>query len=171
MDACHFLLVSRPGLFDNHVIHDGDANIYSPNHNGYNLKLTPLLPPKHLQITPTKGSKKILFKSETLDACSANKSKPQIVLLMAKPKTSEKVNPLRPMAPLSSHANVVELMHGLTFKRPLLSNLSLGVEISKIGLSMSSISLEHNEFDFTCNQGIKAFNKLMVTKNFRANSS
>jgi len=32
---------------------------------------------------------------------------------------------------------------------------------------MSSISLEPNEFDSTCNQGIKIFNKVIETKDLR----
>jgi len=62
-------------------------------------------------------------------------------------------------------------MHRLTLKRPLLSNLSLGVEMSKFGPFMSSISLGPNEFDSTYNQGIKVFKKLMEIKDLRENPS
>ena len=39
MDVCH-LLLSRPWLFDNHVIHDRHANTYAFKHKGRSLVLT-----------------------------------------------------------------------------------------------------------------------------------
>jgi len=48
MDACH-LLLDRPWLFDNHVIHDGHANKYVFKHKDCNLTLTRLPPPKPLK--------------------------------------------------------------------------------------------------------------------------
>jgi len=49
--------------------------------------------------------------------------------------------------------------------------LSLGVEISKLDLSMSSISLGPNGLDSTSDQDIKVFNKLMETKDLMENPS
>ena len=40
MDAYHILL-GRPWLFDNHVMHDGHANTYALKFKGRNLTLTP----------------------------------------------------------------------------------------------------------------------------------
>ena len=49
MDVC-LLLLGRPWLFDNHVIHDGLANTYTFNYKGCNLTLTlqPHLNPSNL---------------------------------------------------------------------------------------------------------------------------
>ena len=49
MDACHILL-SRPWLFENHVIHNGHANTYAFKFKGCSLTLAYLPPPKRLKI-------------------------------------------------------------------------------------------------------------------------
>jgi len=85
MDACH-LLLSRPRLFDNHVIYDGHANTYSPNHNRFSHTLTRLPPLKPLIIKPGKGREKRRYKIETQDESATSKSKPQISLLIVKSK-------------------------------------------------------------------------------------
>ena len=46
------------------------------------------------------GSEKNLHMSEIRDECATSKSKPQILLLMAKPNTSKDVNALSLMMPL-----------------------------------------------------------------------
>jgi len=65
MDVCHILL-DKPWLFDNHVIHDGHANTYALKFKGRSLTLAPLPPPKPLKIKQRKGSEKNLYMSETL---------------------------------------------------------------------------------------------------------
>ena len=61
-DACH-LLLGRPLLFDNHVIHDGHVNTNAFKYMGRNLTLTPLpLPlPKLPKSKPWIGSEKSLY--------------------------------------------------------------------------------------------------------------
>jgi len=75
------------------------------------------------------------------------------------------------MPSIPPYANGIEFMHGLTLEGTLPSKLSLCVEISKLSLFMSSISLGPNGLDSTCNQGIKALRKLMETKDSMANPS
>jgi len=64
MDVCH-LLLGKPWVLDNHVIHDGHANTYAFKHNGRSLALTPLPKYKLLKFKSRKGSEKSLFTSET----------------------------------------------------------------------------------------------------------
>jgi len=64
LDSCN-LLLGRPQLFDNHVIHDGRANTYEFKYMSRNLTLTQLPPAKLLKSEPGKGSEKSLFISET----------------------------------------------------------------------------------------------------------
>jgi len=97
MDACH-LLLGRPWLFHNHMIHDGHANTYTFKYIGCNLTLTPLPPPKLLKSKPRKGSEKCLFMSETRVERAISKSKPLFALLMAESNTSERVKPMHPSA-------------------------------------------------------------------------
>jgi len=49
MNACHILL-GRPCLFDNHMMHDGHANTYALQFKGRSLTVAPLSPPKPLKI-------------------------------------------------------------------------------------------------------------------------
>ena len=97
MDACH-LLLGRPWLFDNHVIHDGHANTYAFKYMGYNLNLRPLPPPKLRKYKPRKGSEKSLFMSETRVKRVISKSKPLFALLMVESNTSEGLKPMHPLA-------------------------------------------------------------------------
>ena len=90
MDVCH-LLLSRPWLFDNHVIHGEHANTYAFKHKGRSFSFTPLAPPKSLKSKPRKGSEKILFMSETRGEGVNSKNKPLFALLMVESNTYEVV--------------------------------------------------------------------------------
>ena len=103
------LLLSRPWMFDNHVIYDGYANTYSLKHNGKSITLAPLPLPKP---KPGKGSKKSPHKSETSKECATSKRKPRNALLMVKPNISEGVKSL----PLESHQELEDE----TSKAPIL---------------------------------------------------
>ena len=80
MDACH-LLLGKPWLFDNNVVYDGHANIYTLNRNGKSLTLVPLPPPDLHKAKSRKGSEKSSHKSETQEECTTSKSESRIVLL------------------------------------------------------------------------------------------
>jgi len=64
MDTCHILLC-RPWLFDNHVMHNGHANTYALKFKELSLTLAALPPPKPLKIKQEKGSEKSPYMSET----------------------------------------------------------------------------------------------------------
>jgi len=83
MDAWH-LLLSRPWLYDSHVIYVGYAHTYSLKHNGKSLTLAPLSPLKSHKAKPGKGRKKSPYKSETQEECATIKSKLRFALLMVK---------------------------------------------------------------------------------------
>jgi len=74
MDACH-LLLGKPWLFDNHVIHYGHANTYAFKYIGHNLTLTPLPTTKLLKYKLGKRNEKSLFMSETHLERAISKSK------------------------------------------------------------------------------------------------
>jgi len=97
MDACH-LLLGRPWLYDNHVIHNGHANTYAFKHNSRRLTLAPLPQPKPHKIKLGKGSEKSLYMSETWMERAISKSKPLFSLLMVESNTSKEVKPLHPLA-------------------------------------------------------------------------
>ena len=54
MDACHILL-GRPCLFDNHVMHDGLVNTNALKFKGRNIISTLLRPPKPLKFEQGMG--------------------------------------------------------------------------------------------------------------------
>ena len=83
------LLLSRPRLFKNHMIHDGHANTYAFKLKGCNLTLTPLPPPKPLKSKLGKGSEQNLFMSETWVEIAISKSKLLFTLIMVKSNTYE----------------------------------------------------------------------------------
>ena len=93
MEACH-LLLSRPQLYDNHVIYDGYANTYSLKHNGKSRTLAPLPTREPHKAKSSKGSKKIPHNSEGWEERTTSKSKPRITILMVNPNTSKGVEPL-----------------------------------------------------------------------------
>jgi len=68
------------------------------------------------------------------------------------------------MALVSSHANGVEFMHGLTFGNTLLSKSSLGVGLSELGQSMNGIFLQPNGLILLYDEYIKVLNNLMEIK-------
>jgi len=57
MDACH-ILFRRPWLFDNHVMHDGNANTYALKFKGCNLTLTPYYHPNLSKLNREREVKK-----------------------------------------------------------------------------------------------------------------
>jgi len=75
MDPCHVLL-GRPWLFNNHVMHYGHANTYALKFKGCGLTLAPLPPPKPVKIKPGKGSEESLYMSKTWVERAISKSKP-----------------------------------------------------------------------------------------------
>ena len=97
MDACH-LLLGRPWLFDNHVIHDVHANTYAFKYKGRNLNLTLLSPPKPLKSKLGKGSLKSLFMNETRVERAISKSIPLFALLIVESNTCKGVKPMHPLA-------------------------------------------------------------------------
>ena len=97
------------------------------------LTLTPLPPPKPHDIKVGKESELSLYKSKTWDEYTTSESKPQITLLMVRPNTGKKVNPLYPMTLTSSHTSGVKFMYGLTFGKHLYSEPLLIVETSEFG--------------------------------------
>jgi len=90
---------------------------------------------------------------------------------MVKPNGSEGVNPLCSIPSIPCHASGVEFMHGPTLGSPLPSKPCLGVKLSDVGHSMSSIFLEPNKLDLLCDEHIKVPNKCMKAKDLRENSS
>ena len=97
MDACH-LLLGRPWLFDNHVIHDGHANTCAFKYMGRNLTLTLLPPHKLLKSKSGTRSEKSLFMSEIHRERAIGKGKPLFALLMVESNRSEGVKPMHPLA-------------------------------------------------------------------------
>ena len=97
MDAYHVLL-HRPWLFNNHVIHDRHTNTYAFMYKGHSLTLAPLVQPKPLKFKLGKKSEKSLYMSQTQVERAISKSKPLFVLLMVESNTSEEVKPLHPLA-------------------------------------------------------------------------
>jgi len=92
------LLLGRPRLFDNYMIHDGHANTYAFKYMGCNLTLTPLPPPKLLEFKPGKGSEKSLFLSETRVERAISRSKLLFAVFMIESNISEGVKPMHPLA-------------------------------------------------------------------------
>jgi len=96
MDTCHILL-GRPGLFDNHVMHDGHANTYAFNFKGCSLTLAPLPPPKSMKIKLGREVRKAStrVKHEWKESLVR---KPLFALLLVESNTSEVVKLLHPLA-------------------------------------------------------------------------
>jgi len=123
-----YLLLGMPWLYDNHAIYDGHANTYSHKHNWCNLTLTSLPRPQPHNIELGKGSMKSLHNSETWDKCATSKSKCSIALVIVKPNTNEKANPLCHMTLAPSHGNGDAFMHRFTIGSSEVSKPYLGVK-------------------------------------------
>ena len=83
MQACS-LLLGRPWIYDNDVLHHGRANTYSFSHKGKKIKLLPM--------TPAEILKDEVERAENERKCNDNKSENQVVAKNVFPLQHENKN-------------------------------------------------------------------------------